>query len=154
MLRPAVLLRDPELIKDVVTTNFNSFRNNDVNISKKYDPLSATNPFFNDDDEWREGRKTISPMFSQIKVKIFVNMMMKKKTQKSNHSILDERHNTCDERCRCKFCQIYRHISRKYGFPRKRSKKNQFKYRQNIEHFLKILDLYSIYNGKCDKILV
>lgn len=68
MLRPAIVLRDPDLIKDVLTTNFNSFRNNDANISKRFDPLSATNPFFNEDDEWRDGRKTISPMFSQSKV--------------------------------------------------------------------------------------
>lgn len=68
MLRPAVLIRDADLIKDVVSTNFNSFRNNDFNISKKYDALAATNPFFNEDEEWKEGRKTISPMFSQSKV--------------------------------------------------------------------------------------
>ncbi|XP_055303189.1 cytochrome P450 6B1-like [Sitodiplosis mosellana] len=69
MLQPAILLRDPDLIKDVEITNFNSFRNNDASISKRFDPLSATNPFFNEDDEWREGRKTISPMFSQSKLK-------------------------------------------------------------------------------------
>lgn len=69
MLRPAIVLRDPDLIKDVLITNFNSFRNNDVNISKRFDPLSATNPFVIEDDEWKESRKTISPMFSQSKVK-------------------------------------------------------------------------------------
>lgn len=68
MLKPGILVRDPDLIKDMVTTNFNSFRNNDVVISQRFDPLTATNPFFLEDDEWREARKTISPMFSQIKV--------------------------------------------------------------------------------------
>lgn len=69
MLKPAILTRDADLIKDILVTNFNSFRNNEMQLSKKYDPLSATNPFFNRDDEWKEGRKAISPMFSQIKVK-------------------------------------------------------------------------------------
>lgn len=67
-LKPAIIPRDPDLIKDILVTNFNSFRNNETQISKKHDPLSATNPFFNQDDEWREGRKAISPMFSQSKV--------------------------------------------------------------------------------------
>lgn len=77
MLRPAVLLRDPDLIKDIETTNFNSFRNNDVSISKRFDPLMAKNPFFNADDEWKEGRKNISPMFSQNKVILFFNSAIK-----------------------------------------------------------------------------
>lgn len=60
--------RDPDLIKDVLISEFNSFRSNDFNLSKKYDPLLAPNPFFTVDDEWREGRKTIIPAFSQNKV--------------------------------------------------------------------------------------
>lgn len=67
-MRPAIVLRDPDLIKEVLVTNFNCFRNNDINISKRFDPLTATNPFVNEDDEWKESRKTISPMFSQSKV--------------------------------------------------------------------------------------
>lgn len=46
MLKPAILARDTEFIKDILTTNFNSFRNNDTNVSKIFDPLTATNPFF------------------------------------------------------------------------------------------------------------
>ncbi|XP_031625910.1 cytochrome P450 9e2-like [Contarinia nasturtii] len=75
MMKPAVLLRDPELIKDVTTTNFNSFRNNDANISKRFDPLTATNPFFSEDDDWKEGRKSISPMFSQNRLKNILPVM-------------------------------------------------------------------------------
>lgn len=68
-MRPAIVARDPDLIKDVLITEFNSFRSNDFNLSKKYDPLLATNPFFTVDDEWREGRKTLIPAVSQNKVK-------------------------------------------------------------------------------------
>lgn len=68
MLKPAILARDPDLIKDILITNFNSFRDNDAYLSKKNDPLSATNPFFVSDDEWRTSRKTIVPAFSQSKV--------------------------------------------------------------------------------------
>lgn len=68
MMRPSIVVRDPDLIKDILITQFDSFRANDFNLSKKYDPLLATNPFFTIDDEWREGRKTILPAFSQSKV--------------------------------------------------------------------------------------
>lgn len=68
LLKPSIIARDPELLKDILITNFNSFRNNDVAISKKYDKLGATNPFVKEDDDWRDARKSVSPMFSQIKV--------------------------------------------------------------------------------------
>lgn len=68
MLKPHILVRDPDLIKDVIITNFNSFRDNDSNLSKKHDPLTAQNPFFVIDEEWTEKRKTMIPAFSQLKV--------------------------------------------------------------------------------------
>lgn len=68
-------MRDPELIKDILVTNFNSFRNNDIAISTKYDQLSAVNPFFKEDDEWRESRRAISPMFSQTKVCVILEII-------------------------------------------------------------------------------
>lgn len=71
MLSPAIVTKDPHLIKDILITNFNSFRNNEFEISEKFDPLNAVNPFFCKDDEWREGRKVISPMLSQSKVSTF-----------------------------------------------------------------------------------
>lgn len=60
--------RDPDLVKDILITQFDSFRLNDFKLSEKYDALLAPNPFFNVDDKWREGRKTIIPAFSQNKV--------------------------------------------------------------------------------------
>lgn len=69
LMKPAIMARDPDFIKDILITNFNCFRDNDVHLSKKYDPLTATNPFFVRDDEWRTSRKTILPAFSHIKVK-------------------------------------------------------------------------------------
>lgn len=55
MLQPAIILCDPDLIKDILITNFNHFRNNEFQVSKKHDPLSAISPFFSKDEEWQEG---------------------------------------------------------------------------------------------------
>lgn len=68
MMTPSIVPRDPDLIKDILISDFNSFRYNDFRMSKKYDPLLAANPFILRDDEWREARKTILPAFSQSKV--------------------------------------------------------------------------------------
>lgn len=69
LLRPAIVARDPDLIKDILITNFNSFRHNDLKLSKKHDPLTAINPFVASDEAWREGRKIILPIFLQSKVR-------------------------------------------------------------------------------------
>lgn len=68
MLRPCVLVRDADLCKKIMIQEFQSFEKNDVNISKKYDPLFAENPFFNVGDEWRTKRKELLPAFSSSKV--------------------------------------------------------------------------------------
>lgn len=67
-MRPSIIARDPDLIKDILTGEFNSFRNNDLKLSKKHDPIMAINPFIMRDDEWKEGRKMILPAFTQSRV--------------------------------------------------------------------------------------
>lgn len=69
LLQPAIVACEPDLIKDVLITKFNSFRENDFRISEKFDPLLKANPFFNMDEEWKEFRRQLSPMFSANKVK-------------------------------------------------------------------------------------
>lgn len=68
LLRPAIVARDPDLIKDILITNFNSFRHNDLKLSKRHDPLTAINPFVATDEAWSEGRKIVLPVFCQSKV--------------------------------------------------------------------------------------
>lgn len=67
-MTPGLVLRDPDIIKDVLIKDQNSFRRNDFNMSEKVDPVLATNPFFCVDDEWRHSRKTIAPAFSPNRV--------------------------------------------------------------------------------------
>lgn len=69
LLRPAIVARDPDLIRDILITNFNCFRHNDLKLSKKHDPLTAINPFVATDEAWSEGRKIVLPVFSQTKVR-------------------------------------------------------------------------------------
>ncbi|XP_055325952.1 probable cytochrome P450 6a13 [Sitodiplosis mosellana] len=75
LFKPAILVRNPDLIKDIMITNFNSFRNNDKALSKKQNPLLATNPEFMQDEEWREGRKMMLKLFTQNKIRSIIPVM-------------------------------------------------------------------------------
>lgn len=43
--KPSILIRDPELVKSVLVTNFRSFHNNLLTVSEKHDPARSKNPF-------------------------------------------------------------------------------------------------------------
>lgn len=67
-MSPAIVACDSDLVKEVMITKFNSFRENDAKVSKIHDELFASNPFFTNDDEWKEGRSLMTPLFSPSKV--------------------------------------------------------------------------------------
>lgn len=68
MTQPAVLLRDKELIKDVLIKDFTSFEANDFFVNEKYDSLLAVNPFFASGSTWKRYRNLMQPLFSSAKV--------------------------------------------------------------------------------------
>lgn len=45
MQTPAILIRDLDLIKEILVTKFNIFNKNDFPLDPKLDPLLAKNPF-------------------------------------------------------------------------------------------------------------
>lgn len=46
LLKPGIVVRDAELVKNVMNKDLTSFQDNDHKLSKKNDPLLAQNPFF------------------------------------------------------------------------------------------------------------
>ncbi|XP_058794408.1 cytochrome P450 6g1-like [Phymastichus coffea] len=70
MRKPGIIVRDPDLVKSVLQTNFSSFHNNFIKISDKNDPILIKNPFFTSDfNLWRERRNRISNNLSSKKIK-------------------------------------------------------------------------------------
>ncbi|XP_058794431.1 cytochrome P450 9e2-like [Phymastichus coffea] len=70
MHKPGIIVRDPDLVKCVLQTNYSSFRDNFVALSEKNDPLMARSPFFtNDVNTWKEGRNRISNHLSAKQLK-------------------------------------------------------------------------------------
>ncbi|XP_014204960.1 probable cytochrome P450 6g2 [Copidosoma floridanum] len=54
---PGLIVRDPELVKSVLQTHFNSFHNNGFHLDEKVDPVFSKNPFFATDlIAWKTAR--------------------------------------------------------------------------------------------------
>ncbi|XP_046837515.1 cytochrome P450 6j1-like [Vespa crabro] len=74
---PGLLIRDPELIKMVLQTNFTNFHENALKVDKDVDPLVAKNPFFLKGEEWLINRKRLTYAFSSMRLKILSETVRK-----------------------------------------------------------------------------
>lgn len=71
---PALLLRSPELIKELTIKNFSSFHDNDFYVDKKNDPIFGRNPVSLRGEEWKVTRSYLSPIYTSGKVKIILKI--------------------------------------------------------------------------------
>ena len=69
-INPVLLIREPQLVKTVLQTNFSSFHDNAAALVPDADPLLVTNPFFCNGDAWVSGRKRLTWAFSSMRLKI------------------------------------------------------------------------------------
>ncbi|XP_044262896.1 probable cytochrome P450 6a13 isoform X2 [Tribolium madens] len=68
-MSPVILIRDPQLIKEVTLKSFNNFHDNDLYIDKNVDTIVGRNPFFLRGDEWKIVRQQLTPGFTSGKMK-------------------------------------------------------------------------------------
>lgn len=69
---PALLIRDLELIREILVTSFNTFNMNEFAIDAELDPLIAVNPFCVPGDEWKTKRNQLSPLFAQNRTRVAI----------------------------------------------------------------------------------
>lgn len=67
--KPAILLREPELIKRVLIKDFKYFTNRHVGADPIHDPIAGLNLFQINTPQWRELRNKLSPIFTSGKMK-------------------------------------------------------------------------------------
>lgn len=72
METPAVLIRDPELIKQVLKNNFDSFENNLISLNDDLDPILTKNPFFARGEVWKKSRAVMSINLGGKKLRCFL----------------------------------------------------------------------------------
>jgi len=66
--KPSLLIKDPEIIKQILVKDFNSFANH-VGGSDDHDPIGRDNLFLSKDALWRNIRKKLTPFFTSGKMK-------------------------------------------------------------------------------------
>ena len=67
--RPALLIRDPELVKRILIRDFSKFCNRYSNSDVVGDPLGSQNLFFLKNPAWKEIRFKLTPFFTSGKLK-------------------------------------------------------------------------------------
>ncbi|CAG9560427.1 unnamed protein product [Danaus chrysippus] len=67
-MQPGLIIRDPELVRHILTTDFSSFYSRGLNSHQQIEPL-LRNLFFADGDLWRLLRKHMTPAFTNVKLK-------------------------------------------------------------------------------------
>ncbi|XP_076303805.1 cytochrome P450 9e2-like [Lasioglossum baleicum] len=76
MFTPALVVREPQLIKTILQSNFSNFHKNGFEISPKKDRLLTYNPFFAQGEAWSTGRRRLTLGFSTAKLKtLFLGVM-------------------------------------------------------------------------------
>lgn len=68
ILDPVIVLRDSDLIKDILIKDFPNFQANEAMIEAKDDPLLACNPSFRDGEQWKQARAFLTPLHTSSKV--------------------------------------------------------------------------------------
>lgn len=66
---PAILVRDIEMVKDVMVRNFHYFQDNVLWVNAKRDPTIRCNPFAAKGEKWKPMRSEIVPIFTPNKIK-------------------------------------------------------------------------------------
>lgn len=67
-LKPSLLVRDPEIIQDILKTNFSSFNHRGWYGNEKVDPM-AGNILLLNGEKWKQMRSVFSPAFNFVKLK-------------------------------------------------------------------------------------
>lgn len=75
ILRPILLVRDPELIRSVLIKDFQYFTERNVHCNENYDPLSAT-LFALPSQKWKNLRGKLSPAFTSGKLKAMFSTLL------------------------------------------------------------------------------
>lgn len=73
--KPAILLRDPELVREVCVKHFDNFTDHVAFVSEEMDPISGRNVFSLKGQRWRELRATLSPSYTASRMKLLFELI-------------------------------------------------------------------------------
>ncbi|KAK9737688.1 Cytochrome P450 [Popillia japonica] len=73
--QPALLIRDPEIIKAILIKDFHSFEKNDIVVDENVDSIASKNPFLQYGERWKTSRSQLSYCFTSGKMKHLFPLM-------------------------------------------------------------------------------
>lgn len=74
--KPALLIKDPAIIKHVLVKDFNYFMHRNFNVDEKVDPHANGNIFVNSSPRWKHIRTKLTPIFTTSKMKYMFSLMV------------------------------------------------------------------------------
>lgn len=74
-MTPQIIVRDPELIKEIAIKNFDSFTDHAAFVLADVDKMFASNIFQLKGNKWRETRALLSPIFTGSKMRGMFNLV-------------------------------------------------------------------------------
>ncbi|KRT83630.1 cytochrome P450, partial [Oryctes borbonicus] len=83
--RPALVLRDPKLIKNVLIKNFAKFPNRAFTIDKSADVIACSSLFAVKNPEWKALRAKLTPIFTSGKLKMMLPLIKECCTSLKNY---------------------------------------------------------------------
>ncbi|XP_026482129.1 cytochrome P450 9e2-like [Ctenocephalides felis] len=86
MRLPSIMIRDPELIRQVAVKDFDSFTNHRPFVDPALEPLFGSSLFLLKDQKWRDMRSTLSPAFTGSKMRLMYEFIIECAEQLTDHS--------------------------------------------------------------------
>lgn len=68
MRTPALIVRDLDLVKRIIVTDFASFHDNDMDVDEKQDLMFYKNPFHAKGDAWKPAKAQLTQLFTPARV--------------------------------------------------------------------------------------
>jgi cytochrome P450 family 6 len=73
--KPSLLIRDPELVKDILVKEFHTFMDRTLSVEGKFDPLFGNSLTHLKGQLWRHLRTKLTPVFTSSKMKMMFRLV-------------------------------------------------------------------------------
>jgi cytochrome P450 family 9 len=74
---PTVMLKDPNLIRDICIKNFDTFIDHDSFVTEEMDPIIGSNLFSLRGQRWRDMRIIVTSNFTSVKMRMMFDLILK-----------------------------------------------------------------------------
>ncbi|XP_059477145.1 cytochrome P450 9e2-like [Neocloeon triangulifer] len=85
MRKPTLMVRDPELLKQIMVKDFSSFTDNFIQVNAKNDPMFAYNIFSMRGEQWKYARSKLAPAFATGKIRNVFPLILEICNDLKNH---------------------------------------------------------------------